>query len=78
MIFELIFMPRNKYFCTRNYSGPLLQKVISQINEAKCEILQVGIPNIYIHEYGTYQEILNFLRVDSKSLRSIAQDFFTL
>ena len=60
------------------YSGPLLQKVISQINEAKCEILQVGIPNIYIHEYGTYQEILNFLRVDSKSLRSIAQDFFTL
>jgi transketolase len=51
------------------YSGIVLQKTFEQISRSGSEILQIGVPKDFIHEYGTYRELLSFLDLDPESIR---------
>lgn len=59
------------------YSGPLLMKVFQQLNQSKCSILQIGVPKKFIEEYGTYNEHLINLELDSVSLRRRISEFIS-
>ncbi len=57
------------------YSGALHAKLFSQINSNKFEVLQIGIPREFIRTYGSYEENLENLNLDAKSLRKRTMDF---
>ena len=57
------------------YSGALLLKVIEQVSGNGCEIMQIGVPKKFLEKYGTYQEQLRYLNLDSTSIRNQIEIF---
>jgi len=57
------------------YSGALLLKIIEQLSANGCEIMQIGIPKEFLDKYGTYQEHLQHLKLDSTSIRNNVENF---
>jgi transketolase len=59
------------------YSGALLFKIIEQITANACEVMQMGVPREFIEKYGTYQEQLEYLKLDSNSIRNRVEKFIS-
>jgi transketolase len=59
------------------YSGALLIKLINQLSAKGCEILQIGIPVEFLQSYGSYQEQLISLNLDSNSLKKRVETFIS-
>ena len=57
------------------YSGALLLKIIEQVSINGCEVMQIGVPKEFLEKYGTYQEQLNYLKLDSLSIRNSVEKF---
>lgn len=51
------------------YSGLVLSKVTSQFLAKNYSIYQIGVPRSFLRKYGTYQEMLAYVELDSKNLR---------
>jgi deoxyxylulose-5-phosphate synthase len=60
------------------YSGALNAKLFSQINKGGYEVLQIGIPMEFIRSYGSYEENLENLNLDARSLRRQIQEFLNI
>ncbi len=60
------------------YSGALHEKLFSQINHERFEVLQIGIRKEFVRSYGTYDENLESLKLDARSLRDQILGFFNL
>jgi transketolase len=57
------------------YSGAILQQTFSQVSKGGCEILQIGVPKRFIHEYGTYDQLLVHSNLDHTALRNRITEF---
>ena len=57
------------------YSGALSAKLYRQLCGTGYDVLQIGIPLEFIRFYGSYEEILENLNLDAKSLRRQIQEF---
>jgi transketolase len=57
------------------YSGALLLKIIEQLSSNGCEVIQIGVPKEFLEKYGTYQEQLQYLKLDSTSIRVTVENF---
>ena len=60
------------------YSGALNAKLFSQINKGGYEVLQIGVPMEFIRSYGSYEENLENLNLDARSLKRRIQEFLNI
>jgi hypothetical protein len=75
MQIESMFSSRKVVIIEPYYSGALLIKLINQLSMNGCEILQIGIPVVFLQSYGSYQEQLISLNLDPNSLKKRVETF---
>ena len=70
--------PGNKVIIVEPYySGALLLSMSEQLTKNRNEILQIGVPRQFINKYGSYDQALFHLGLDSNSLRKRIGEFLT-
>ena len=57
------------------YSVALMLKIIEQVSTSGSEVMQIGVPKEFLEKYGTYQEQLHYLKLDSASIRNKVENF---
>jgi len=77
MQIESMFTSRKVVIIEPYYSGALLIKLINQLSMNGCEILQIGIPVVFLQSYGSYQEQLISLNLDPNSLKKRVETFIS-
>ena len=77
MHIESMFYSRKVVIIEPYYSGALLIKLINQLSMNGCEILQIGIPVVFLQSYGSYQEQLISLNLDPNSLKKRVETFIS-
>jgi transketolase len=77
MQIESMFSSRKVVIIEPYYSGALLIKLINQLSMNGCEILQIGIPVVFLQSYGSYQEQLISLNLDPNSLKKRVETFIS-
>jgi hypothetical protein len=51
------------------YSGQLLQSTMGTFASKGYSIHQIGVPKKFIRKYGSYRQQLDYLKLDSESLK---------
>ena len=51
------------------YSGALYQQIHQGFEESQLQVLQIGVPKTFVRNYGTHDDLIRSLSLDSESLR---------
>jgi deoxyxylulose-5-phosphate synthase len=73
--FSSVFPNRKLIIVEPYYSGALYQQIQEELSKFQLQVLQIGVPKVFVRNYGSNEELLALLGLDSDSLRSRIKKF---
>lgn len=65
----------NVIICEPEFKGTLVNDVIEALPDKKVSIKQIGFPREIFRNYGTYEEKMEFYKINSEEIGRVLQDF---